>query len=97
MRATREPRILFYVPAQSFHLALDVVVTDDQLRGQVSDGVGQPKPFSGWLGLIAALDGLLDTTDATDHRRLAASRDMDLDKPAAPSVAGGPLPQNHPP
>ena len=55
MRATREPRILFNVPAQSFHLALDVVVTDDQLRGQVSDGVGHPKPFSGWLGLIAAL------------------------------------------
>jgi hypothetical protein len=81
MCATRDPRILFYVTAQSFHLALDVVVTDDQLRGQVCDGVGQPKPFSGWLGLIAALNGLLDTANATDHGRLAASRDADLDKP----------------
>jgi hypothetical protein len=81
MCATRDPRILFYVTAQSFHLALDVVVTDDQLRGQVCDGVGQPKPFSGWLGLIAALNGLLDTANATDRGRLAASRDADLDKP----------------
>jgi hypothetical protein len=81
MCATREPRILFYVTAQSFHLALDVVVTDDELRGQVCDGAGQPKPFSGWLGLIAALNGLLDTANAADHGRRAGSRDTDLDKP----------------
>jgi hypothetical protein len=80
MCATRDRRILFHVTAQSFHLALDVVVTDDQLRGQVCDGVGQPKPFSGWLGLIAALNGLLDTAKAPDHGRLAASRDADLDQ-----------------
>jgi hypothetical protein len=66
MCATPVPPILFCVNGQSFHLALDVVVADDQLSGQVCDGVGQPKPFSGWLGLIAALDGLLDTTTATD-------------------------------
>src|SRR5215208_1860799 len=61
MCASPDPRILFRVTSQSFHLALDVVVKDDQLRGQVGDGVSQPKPFSGWLGLIAALDGLLGT------------------------------------
>jgi hypothetical protein len=81
MCATRYPRILSYVTAQSFHLALDVVITDDQLRGQVCDGVGKPKPFSGWLGLIAALDGLLDTANPTDHGRLAASGEADLDDP----------------
>ena len=81
MCATRDPRILFHVTAQSFHLALGVVVTDDQLLGQVCDGAGQPKPFSGWLGLIAALDGLLDTANATDHGRLAASGDVDVDEP----------------
>ena len=64
MCATCDRRILFHVTSQSFHLALDVVVKDDQLRGQVCDGVGQPKPFSGWLGLIAALDALLDTAGA---------------------------------
>ena len=67
MRASRDPRILCRVTSQSFHLALDVVVKDDQLRGQVCDGVGQPKPFSGWLGLIAVLDALLGTANATDH------------------------------
>jgi hypothetical protein len=66
MCATREAPILFGVTAQSIHLALDVVVTDDQLSGEVCDGVGQPKPFSGWLGLIAALDGLFDTAKTTD-------------------------------
>jgi hypothetical protein len=67
MCAIRDPCILFDVAAQNFHLALDVVVTDDQIRGEVCDGVGQSKPFSGWLGLIAALDGLLGTANATDH------------------------------
>jgi hypothetical protein len=81
MCATRDPRILFYVTAQRLHLALDVVITDDQLRGQVGDGVGQPKPFSGWLGLITALDALLDTANATDPGRLAASGDAELDEP----------------
>ena len=79
MCATRDPRILFRVTSQSFHLALDVVVKDDQLRGQVGDGVGQPRSFSGWLGLIVALDGLLGTANATDHGRLAGSHDADLD------------------
>jgi hypothetical protein len=68
MRATRDRPILFCVTAQSFHLALEVVVTDDQLTGQVCDGVGQPKPFSGWLGLIAALDGLLSRDAALDDK-----------------------------
>jgi hypothetical protein len=67
MCAGRDTRILFSVTAQSFHLGLDVVITGDQLRGEVCDGVGQPKPFSGWLGLIAALDALLDTATATDE------------------------------
>jgi len=64
MCASRDPRILFRVTSQTFHLALDVVVKDQKLRGQVGDGVGQPTAFSGWLGLIAALDRLLDTAGA---------------------------------
>jgi hypothetical protein len=77
MCATREPRILYRVTSESFHLALDVVVKDDQPRGQVGDGVGEPRSFSGWLGLIVALDGLLGTAGATG--RLAGSRDANLD------------------
>lgn len=81
MRATRDRRILCHVTAQSFHVALDVVVTDDQLRGELCDGVGHPKPFSGWLGLIAALDAALGTGTASAHGRLATSNDPDLDDP----------------
>jgi hypothetical protein len=65
MCAKPDPRILWGVTSQSFHLALEVVVTDEQPSGQICDGVGQPKPFSGWLGLIAALDALLATATAT--------------------------------
>ena len=66
MCARRAAPILFAVTTQSIHLALDVVVSDDQLRGQVRDGVRQPRAFEGWLGLIAALDGLLDTGNEAD-------------------------------
>jgi hypothetical protein len=68
MCAARGQPILCDVAAQNIHLALDVVVTDDQPSGQICDGVGQPKPFSGWLGLIAALDALLATATATDDK-----------------------------
>lgn len=67
MRPTRNPGTLLYVSAQSLHIAIDVVVTGDQICGQVCDSVGQPKPFAGWLGLIAALDGLLGTTNPTNE------------------------------
>ena len=69
---------------QSFHLALDVVVNDDQLRGQVGDGVRQPRSFSGWLGLIVALDGLLGTATAPDRGRRAGFRDAELDDKPCP-------------
>ena len=68
MCVIRGPPILCNVTAQSFHLALDVVVTDDQPSGQICDGVGQPKLFSGWLGLLAALDALLDTATVTEDK-----------------------------
>jgi hypothetical protein len=41
------------------HIAIDVSVADEQIHGQVSDGTRQPQPFSGWLGLIGALDRIL--------------------------------------
>ena len=68
MCASGDPRILFRVTSQTFHLALDVVIKDHKLRGQVGDGVGQPTAFSGWLGLIAALDRLLDTAGAAQDQ-----------------------------
>jgi hypothetical protein len=79
MCPARTPWILSDVGAQSLHIAIDVVVTRGEIRGEVCDGVRQPKPFSGWLGLIGALDGLLGTRNSTGYGRLADRRDVELD------------------
>jgi hypothetical protein len=47
------------VSDRRLHIAIDVSLAEDQIRGEVGDGVRQPRPFSGWLGLIGELDGLL--------------------------------------
>jgi hypothetical protein len=44
---------------QVLHIAIDVSLAEDQIHGQVGDGVRQPTPFSGWLGLIGQLDRML--------------------------------------
>jgi hypothetical protein len=57
------------VSEQTRHIAIEVRVDGDEIRGEAGDGIGRPKPFSGWLGLIAALDVLLGrpspTTDSS--------------------------------
>jgi hypothetical protein len=45
--------------ATSVHIAIDVRVDGDEISGSATDGGGPPRPFSGWLGLIGALDALL--------------------------------------
>jgi hypothetical protein len=52
--------------AQTRHIAIDVRVDGDQISGHAGDGTGQPTPFSGWLGLIGALDGLIPR-EPDDH------------------------------
>ncbi len=47
------------VSPETLHIVVDVHVDGDQILGQADDGVSEPKPFSGWLGLIGALDGLV--------------------------------------
>jgi hypothetical protein len=58
--------MLLEVSAQSLHIGIDATVTGEQVCGHVNDGVGQPKPFSGWLGLIVALDESLAPRPASD-------------------------------
>jgi hypothetical protein len=48
---------------QTRHIAIDVRLDGDEISGRAGDGTDQPKPFLGWLGLLAALDGLLGTRD----------------------------------
>jgi hypothetical protein len=46
---------------ESTHLSirLEVDVCDDRLSGSLRDPAGTDLPFSGWLGLMAAIDALL--------------------------------------
>ena len=59
MRGAGSGRMLVAVSDQRLHIAIDVSLAEDQIQGQVWDGVRQPRQFSGWLGLIGELDGIL--------------------------------------
>jgi hypothetical protein len=51
------------LPAMTFRslqIALSVEVDGDVVRGHADDGSGPARPFSGWIGLIATLDALLE-------------------------------------
>jgi hypothetical protein len=64
------------VTDERLHIAIDVSVAEDPIQGHVSDGVGEPRQFLGWLGLIGELDCLLDS-----HR-------PEIPDPADTEVAG---------
>ena len=49
------------VTSYTMHIDLDVRMDGDQIAGQAGDGVGQPTPFHGWLGLLGVLDRLMGT------------------------------------
>jgi hypothetical protein len=59
MRGVRDRGMLVLVSDQSLHIEIDVSCADDELRGRVCDGVREPSVFSGWLGLIGALDAMI--------------------------------------
>jgi hypothetical protein len=40
-------------------IVIDVRVDGDEITRNARNGVGARKPFTGWLGLVRALDGLL--------------------------------------
>jgi hypothetical protein len=57
--------MLLVVSDQVLHIAIDVSFVDEQIQGQICDGLRRPKPFSGWLGLIGALDGMVGSPHET--------------------------------
>jgi hypothetical protein len=56
-------RMLCGMSVKTRHIAIDVRLVGDEISGRVGDGTDQAKTFQGWLGLPAALDGLLGKTD----------------------------------
>jgi hypothetical protein len=51
------------VSAETRHITIDVRIEGGAISGEVGEGSDKPQPFLGWLGLIAALDGLLGTPE----------------------------------
>jgi hypothetical protein len=47
------------VTTRTVQLTVDIRIDDDEISGHANDGRALPRPFHGWLGLIAALDDLL--------------------------------------
>jgi hypothetical protein len=56
--------MLVGVSDRRVHIAIDANVAEDQIHGNVSDGEGEPRHFSGWLALIGELDGMLGSRDS---------------------------------
>jgi hypothetical protein len=52
---------------QAITLTLQLDSDGDSLSGSVSDGNGGCREFSGWLGLISALESLLPTDSHTTN------------------------------
>jgi hypothetical protein len=48
------------VTAKQHQIVIEVNVDGDEIRGDARDADGEARPFLGWLGLITALDALLD-------------------------------------
>ncbi len=40
-------------------ITLNLRLAGEELDGRASDGNGEGRPFSGWLGLLVAIDALL--------------------------------------
>jgi hypothetical protein len=41
-------------------ITLELRLAGDELDGRASDGTGDGRAFSGWLGLLVAIDALLN-------------------------------------
>ncbi len=48
----------------SVTITLELRQAGDELDGRASDGDGDGRAFSGWLGLLVAIDGLLQNAQA---------------------------------
>jgi hypothetical protein len=54
------------VPLETVRILLDIDVDGDAIVGHTTVGVSEPRPFSGWLGLIGVLDAILESRTVTD-------------------------------
>jgi hypothetical protein len=44
-------------------ITLELRQAGDELDGRASNGTGEDRPFTGWLGLLVAIDALLQNAE----------------------------------
>jgi hypothetical protein len=54
--------MLVAMNADIAHIEIEVRVEGEAISGEARGDAGRPRPFTGWLGLIGALDDLLCDT-----------------------------------
>jgi hypothetical protein len=59
--------MLSLVSTSTVHIEIEAHVGDDEIHGQIQSDTGPPGSFSGWLGLICALDALLSPVGGADR------------------------------
>jgi hypothetical protein len=52
--------------SRSVTITLELRQAGDELDGRASDGAGDDRTFSGWLGLLVTVDALLNAAPAAD-------------------------------
>jgi hypothetical protein len=52
--------ILVRMTSRAVTITLELRLAGDELDGRASDGTGDDRSFSGWLGLLVAIDALLN-------------------------------------
>ena len=65
--------MLSIVSTSTVHIAIEAHVGEDEIGGQIRSDAGPPASFSGWLGLISALDRLLSDGTRPTLPRTSAS------------------------
>ncbi|HST43127.1 MAG TPA: hypothetical protein VLK58_26615 [Conexibacter sp.] len=60
-------------------LTVQLHLDEDAFTGRALDDLGADREFSGWLGLIAALDELIDTAPARSRDNDAASEERGVE------------------
>jgi FAD/FMN-containing dehydrogenase len=58
---------------RNLNLSLDLELLDEELRGRCHDGKGGERRFSGWLGLIGAIDSFVGTTHERNRMLISQS------------------------
>ena len=54
-------------------IMLELDVAGESLTGHATDGTGTARSFSGWLGLVTAIDGFVNAASASAPPELPAT------------------------